>query len=315
MLNKLFKIFRKKEDDEPAIDLSLGYTRLNEFKEYLLQANYVLFEKEYEKLDWDAKTLLNEGIGLDKSFADIIEKWAKQNPGSYIARLFAGVSCTGLAWIARSAAAGKDVSASRAESFLELLEAAAAHLKAADELNAEDAEICARTIRVYMGLGVEKETVSGFFDAATDIEPNHLMAHLMMINYLTPKWRGSIEEMYEFANRRYEEAGSSLLVVLILFAITEEWKYYDMMDEKEKVVAFFKNGESKSVVMDLYAGYTEEDEGKLLIPYAYNYFAFLLYMFNEKDMARQAINKINGKITVYPWAYIGIENNKELLSL
>src|SRR5688572_13580764 len=132
MLNKLFKVFKKKENNEPGIDLSLRYTRLSEFKAYLLEANYSLFEEEYEKLDWDAKTLLNEGIGLDKSFADIIEKWAKQNPGSYIARLFAGVSCTCLAWIARSAVRGADVSASRAESFLELLEEAAAHLKAAD---------------------------------------------------------------------------------------------------------------------------------------------------------------------------------------
>lgn len=314
MLNRLFKVF-KKEKDEPSIDLSLGYTRLSEFKAYLLEGSYSLFEEEYEKLDWDAKTLLNEGIGLDKSFADIIEKWAKRNPESYIARLFAGVSCTCLAWIARSSVAGKDVSASRAESFLELLEAAVAHLKAADELNAEDAEICARTIRVYMGLGVEKETVSGFFEAATEIEPNHLMAHLMMINYLTPKWRGSIDEMYEFANQRYEETGSSLLVVLKLFAITEEWKYYDMMEEKDKVAAFFKNTELKSRVMDLYAGYTEDEEDKLLIPYVYNYFAFLLYMFNEKVLTKQAINKIDGKITVYPWAYLGIENNKQLLKL
>jgi hypothetical protein len=315
MFNKLFKAFSNKGKDEPTIDLSLGYERLNEFKDLLSRGEYKTFEEQYDQLTWDARTLLNEGIGLDYACADTIDKWVEEKPDSYVAQLFAAVSCTNLAWIARTAAAGADVSEARAEKFFEWLEKASEHLKAADELNPNDAEICARTIRVYMGLGIEKETVQAFFDAAIQIEPSHLMTHLMMINYLNPKWRGSMEEMYEFAKSRFAETDNSLLVVLVLFAITEEWKYYDMTDDIENRDSFFNNVELKSKIKQMYADYQESEDGKLLIPYVYNYFAFLFYQFDEKKLAREVIRKINGKMTVYPWAYLGVENNKQLESL
>jgi len=72
MFNRFFKMFKKEADGQPAvtaaapIDLSFGYARLDEFKNYLLKAEYQTFESEYEKLSWDAKTLLNEGIGLNE---------------------------------------------------------------------------------------------------------------------------------------------------------------------------------------------------------------------------------------------------------
>lgn len=314
MFNKFFKVFTKGKDD-PSVDLSLGYTRLSEFKAWLKEGNYTSFEEQYDQLGWDARTLLNEGIGLNSSCSDSIEKWVKQRPDSYIARLFAGVSCTKLAWVARTAAAGGDVSEARAHKFFEWLEQAADHLKVADELNPNDAEICARTIRVYMGLGVEKDIVQTFFDAAMETEPHHLMAHLMMINYLNPKWQGSVEEMYEFANRRYSETGNSLLITLLLFAITEEWSYYNITDDNENANSFFKNDELKSSIKEMYADYNEAEEGKLLIPYVYNYFSFLFYQFGEKELAQKVIGKMDGKMTIYPWAYLGIESNKELQSL
>lgn len=266
-------------------------------------------------MTWDAKTLLSEGIGLNSSFKEPIAKWVKQNPGSYVARLFAGVSCTHLAWIARTAARGADVSDANANKFLNLLEEASNHLRAADEIYPDDPEVCARVIRVYMGLGADREAVQSYFDAAVQTEPHHLMAHLMMINYLTPKWQGSLEEMYEFANGRYNETGNSLLVTLLLFAITQEWVYYDMNDETENAASFFSSEELKQTVKNLYADYREQEEGRLLIPYVYNYFAFLLHQFGEKELTREAVAKINGKMTLYPWAYIGVDNSRQLQSI
>lgn len=315
MLNKFFRKFSSKIRHEPAIDLSLGYKRLDEFKTYLANGKYIDFEKQYEQLSWDAKTLLNDGIGLNHNCAGVIEKWVKEKPDSSIAHLFAAVSSTNQAWIARTAVAGAEVSEAKAEKFFEWLEKASGHLRSADELNPDDPEVCARTIRVYMGLGVDREVVQTFFDAAISIEPHHLMAHLMMINYLTPKWRGSMAEMYDFANSRFAESGNSLFIVLLLFAITEEWKYYDMTDDKVRSDSFFINEDLKYRVKKMYSGYAEAEEGRLLIPYVYNYFAFLFYQFNEKRLSKDIIGKLNGKMTVYPWAYLGIENNKELQAL
>lgn len=170
-------------------------------------------------------------------------------------------------------------------------------------------------IRVCMGLQADFETTSGYFEAAVAAVPNHLMAHMMMINYLNPKWQGSLDEMYNFANQRHEESGSHLMVVLKLFAIAEEWVYYDMTEEKEKADNYFKDEEMKSVIEALYDNYEEEEDGKLLIPYVYNYFSFLFYMFGDKNKAREVIGKLGGRITVYPWAYIGVESSEELQKL
>jgi len=247
--------------------------------------------------------------------AAAIDQWAAKRPDSYIANLFAGVSCTCLAWIARTAARGNAVSDKRAETFLALLEKAHGYLTAADKINPDDAEICARMIRVCMGLGVDAEVAYSYFDAAINLVPDHLAAHLMMINFINPKWGGSLEEMQGFAIQRCEETGSSLLVTLRLFSIAEEWLYYDMNGETEKKKAFFNNPELKAEVTALYAGYKEEESGRLLVPYVYNYFAFLLYKLNEKELARQIIQKIPRKMTVYPWAYMGVESNAAMQRL
>lgn len=309
MLNKLFKAFRGKEETD--IDLSLGYSRLAEFKALLVQGNYAAFETAYESLTWDAKSLLNEGLGLDAANAGFIEKWVQERNDSYVAHLFAGVSKTCLAWIARTAALGSSVSQDKAEKFFGLLEEAFDHLQRADDLNPEDAEICARMIRVCMGLQTDTATAASYFEAARKLVPNHLIAHLMMINYLNPKWQGSLEEMQAFAHTMYEETGSSLLITLKLFSLVEEWLYYGMNDEQKKKDNFFKDPALKSTIRAMYDDYREEEEGKLLIPYVYNYFAFLFHMTGDRIMAIEAARKIAGKMTVYPWAYIDVSSNKE----
>lgn len=313
MFSKLFG--GSKKSSEPGIDLSLGYERLGEFKKYLSDKQYAVFEEEYNKLNWDAQTLLNEGIGLNKDCAPVIQQWVQQCPDSYVANLFAGVSQTCLAWIARTAAAAKNVSEENANKYFELLESAAQYLTRADEINPDDAEICARMIRVYMGLGVEEEPVMSYFNAGASIVPNHLMLHLMTINYLNPKWQGSLEAMHDFANQRMEETGSTLLVTLKLFAITEEWLYCNMNGDTKKHRQFFDDETLKATIQSLYDNYSEQANGELLIPYVYNYFAFLFWKTGNKTQARELIKKIPGKMTVYPWAYMDIESNQQLQNL
>ncbi|GAB2832134.1 hypothetical protein [Ferruginibacter profundus] len=60
MFNKLFGRSKKEDDkkEDEKIDLSLGYVRLEEFKDYLINRKYDKFEREYELLYWDAKTPL-----------------------------------------------------------------------------------------------------------------------------------------------------------------------------------------------------------------------------------------------------------------
>jgi hypothetical protein len=315
MFKKLFNAFKKDSNNTPAIDLSFGYQRYPEFVSYLQHGQYQQFEEAYEQLSCDAKTILNEGIGLNEINNDAILKWVQQRPDSYTANLFAAVSKTRLAWMARTAAMANKVSEEAAEKFFSLLEEASGYLEQADSINPEDPEICARFIRVYMGLSVEEEAVTSYFNAAVSFEPNHLMAHLMMINYLSPKWSGSVEAMHAFADERIHDTGSSLLVTLKLFAIAEEWLYYSMNGESARHKSFFSNTELKEQIVTLYNNYNEHPEGALLIPYVYNYFAFLFWQTGDKEKARQLIKKIEGKMTIYPWSYLRVESNDALQRL
>lgn len=315
MLNSLFGRFGGGKKEPGKIDLSLGFDRTEAFKRYLHAGKYSLFEQEYEKLNWDAKTLLNEGIGLEPDNASAILKWVRLLPDSYIACLFAGVSKTAQAWIARSSSVASEVANDQFRKFTDLLNEAVRYLVHADQLNPEDAEICARMIRVYMGLGVEEEKVVSYFEAAASFVPNHLMAHLMMINYLNPKWGGSVDRMYAFADERYEKGGSSLLIVLKLFCLVEEWLYYGLTDEPKMQKAFFQNEDMQQYILSLYAAYREEEDGALLIPYVYNYFGFLFYKIGEKEKAKTVIKKIDGKMTIYPWAYMDVNSNAALQKL
>jgi hypothetical protein len=311
MLNKLFKIFSG-SSSKPDIDLSLGYARLDEFMNYLRNKQYQAFEQAYEALNWDEKTLLNDGIGLDEANEDLIQQWVAEQNGSYIANLFAGVLKTRTAWIARTAALGRNVSEEKAAKYFGLLEEAFGFLKEADSINEEDAEICARFIRVCMGLQVEKEDTYSYFNAAMEIEPSHFMAHWMMINFLNPKWNGSLEEMHGFADEHYQK--SSLLMALKLFAFVEEWNFYAISNDKQ-AAGFFNSKELGSKINSLFSNYVEEEDGKSLVPYVYNYFAFLFYKIGEKDKAKGLIEKLQGKMTIYPWAYIGVDSNAQLQKL
>jgi hypothetical protein len=308
----MFKLFRSKKE---APDLSFGYTPYEEFKNYLLSGNFASFETAYNELEWDAQTILNESIGLHPDFVKSIQQWVSNSPDSYVSNLFAGVSSTYLAWEARTAATGANVSEKKAAQFFELLEQAAKYLQLSDEINPDHPETSARMIRVYMGLGVEEEATRSYFDAATAMEPAHLMSHLMMANYLAPKWRGSIETMQAFANESMNGATNSLLVTIPLFAITEEWLYYNMMGEQTRHDNYFKDPAIRSRVEELLATYQEEASGSLLIPYVYNYFAFLFAQMNERQKTRELLKKIDGKMTIYPWAYIGIDSNEKLQKL
>lgn len=54
---------------------------------------------------------------------------------------------------------------------------------------------------------------------------------------------------------------------------------------------FFASTDLKLSVLFFYNHYKEEQDGKLLIPYVYNYFAFLFWMMDNKEISQTAYQK------------------------
>jgi hypothetical protein len=312
MFSSIFhRLFGKTLNDN--IDRSLGFSRVQEFRDYLLNEDYQKFEQAYNLLHWSERTLLIEGCCFDDKYAKSIEQWVKNQRNSYHAHLFWGVYQTHCSWQIRTAQTADQLTATQIRQFLDLLEYALEHLQHAYELNSKDPEICARIIRVMMGLSKPEDEVERWFLLGKALETNHLQTHLNMLNYLTPKWCGSVNRMHGFTNKHYMVSDKGVLSILPLYTMVEEWLYLSMKDEKEALRTFFTEGHRRTYILQVHAKFIEFPENSLLHPIFYNYLAFLLLRIGEPEMVHAiAPNFVQGKMTEYPWAYVDINNHTEL---
>jgi hypothetical protein len=311
VFSSLFNHFFKQKTND-GIDRSLGFARMSEFGNYLLQAQYDKFERGYDLLHWSERSLLVDGC-MDEKYVAAIEKWAKMHSAAHQSHLFFGVSLTQQAWQIRTAQTADKITKSQTERFKSLLELALEHLQFADEVNSNDPETCARIVRVLMGLGAEADLIESWFVGAKALETNHLYAHLAMLNYYTPKWHGNGGRMYGFANTHYMTCDKGILSVLPLYAMVEEWLYLGMNNEEAAQRDFFKEGYRRTYILQIQAKFIEFSDTTLLHPIFYNYLAFLLLRIGEPEFVRAiAPSFVHGKMTEFPWAYIGVNNHTEL---
>jgi Domain of unknown function (DUF4034) len=313
VFSNLFNLFTTKKPSE-RIDRSLGFVRINEFRNYLLTEAYDKFERGYDFLHWADRTFLVEGCCAEPEYADAIERWSKTHRESQQAHLFMGVMLTYRAWHIRTAQTADKLSAVQKTRFRDTLQIALEHLEFSDEVNPNDPEICARIIRVLMGLGAAEDIVERWFMAAKAMETNHLQAHIAMLTYLAPKWHGNSSLMYGFANKHYMASDKGILSVLPLYAMVEEWLFLGINGETEAHTHFFKEGYRRTYILQVQAKFIEYPETAALSPIFYNYLAFLLLQIGEPELVRAiAPNFVLDKMTEFPWAYIHVNTPPELV--
>lgn len=295
-------------------DNSLGLPEVQKGLELLAAGRFGDLEHLYEQLSPDGKSLILEGIAIPTRNAKQIDTWCAKNPDSYISQLWQGVSFIGRAWEARTAALGKDVSEKRAQMFFDYLEQAYESLRNSLDILDNNPETCARMIRVMMGLSEDKETAFSYFDAAIETDPAHVATHMMMINYLTPKWKGSIEEMKLFAEERLTITGDTMLTVLPLFAMVETEVYLDMSDDPA-AKTFFKDDLISKKLLGYYQDFENASIERPYKPLAYNYFSYLFYRCSLIEPFKDSRAKMHGNLTVYPWGYHGVDTVEALMRL
>lgn len=313
MFTNFFNLFSTKKPSE-RIDRSLGFVRINEFRNYLLTEAYDKFERGYDLLPWADRTLLIEGCCSEPEYADAIERWAKTHRESQQAHLFMGAMLTHRAWEIRTAQTADKVTMMQKERFRDMLQIALEHLEFADEVNPNDPETCARIVRVLMGLDAKEDIVERWFLSAKFMETNHLQAHLAMLTYLAPKWHGNSSLMHGFANKHYLASDKGILSVLPLFALVEEWVYLGISGAAQAHADFFKEGYRRTYILQVQAKFMEYPESAVLTPIFYNYLAFLLLQIGEPEIVRAiAPNFATDKMTEFPWAYINVNTPAELV--
>ncbi len=118
----------------------------------------------------------------------VTDLW-KRNDDSYLGNLYRGHSILEFAW---------NTSTGR-EHFEVRLREALRYLDAAIERNPRDFMARGAAIIICRGLALDRATADGYFKPAARANPLCIRTREHMIDYLRPGWRGSREEMLQFA--------------------------------------------------------------------------------------------------------------------
>jgi len=102
------------------------------------------------------------------------------------------------AWKARGTGYANTVSGTGWKLMEERLNVAAEALEAAWKLNPRDARICLEMMRVELGQGQGRQRMEMWFQRGLKLEPSNSDLCFQKLEYLRPRWYGSIKEMIDF---------------------------------------------------------------------------------------------------------------------
>lgn len=291
-----------------TVDKSFGFTKVKEAEEYLKAGKYADITRLYQTLKNDEKSLLVEGVTMKEDFVGAIALWLQFEPENPVANLFAGVSKTYTAWQIRSGLRAEYVSDKQFKGFFKHLQEAEQDLEKAISLDETDTEPFSRLIRVNMGLE-DKERAYAFFNHLVTLDAEHLGGYLFMFNLLTPKWFGSNEEMEAFALEAKNNASNGLLNVIYLMYITE--RYNNLEEESINDARVYLNKHKKEI-LQIYNQIEISSIPSLQRYYLHNYFSYLFYLMEEKDLRNKEVDMIGCNIPFFPWAYRGVEGMRDM---
>jgi hypothetical protein len=225
-----------------------------------------------------------------------------------LALVLSGAQAVDWAWQARGAARAKYVGRDQFEVFFERLKYAEGQLFEALRHDPDSVSAWATLITVARGRQLGLEEAYRRFGEATVRHPQHLRAHVQLLQHLCPKWsRGSYEAMHDFARESMMKApAGSRLGYLVAIGHLEHW--LDLDDgagaaylTSSRVRAELHEAADRSVRHPTYqrrAGW----------PVVHNTFAMAFSLAGESRAAAEQFQVIGDLVTVTPWRYLNSAN-------
>ena len=216
----------------------------------------------------------------------------------------------------RGFATADQTSDAQAFNMYDMADEAHAALDEAARLTPQDSAVHAFRIRAEMlARGVEGGIEAVFRDLDATGEPNVLVA-LARLNYLAPKWHGSVDEMHAVADAAIARAPNAAFLALKARACIEEWLYESGMNEAPGAAAAFK---AKSVTSAFRQSLADLDDrfrdllktGPALSAaeahFACNQFAVLFVAFVDRPRLKHHLTGLAAPAAV-PWGYFARGN-------
>ncbi len=217
----------------------------------------------------------------------VLNEWCSKQPDSHIPWLVRGSFYITWAWSIRGAGWAKDVQKEAWSKFEEKLRMAKKDIDQSFKLNPNDPNSSYGLLIIAKGLGLPKNIMEEYYQNGIKTCPWHFGIHSQKLEYLKPKWSGSREEMFEFANQclalstQYPRLG-----VIMANAYKEDHKYNE---EKENVLG---REDVWPIIERIYTVLFEKYPDNLRLNFSYAYYA---YLAKKDDIAMKHFEAIGNR--------------------
>ena len=217
----------------------------------------------------------------------VLNEWCSKNPDSHIPWLVRGRFYIEWAWSIRGGSWAKDVQREALSRFEEKLKMAKEDMDQSFKLNPNDPNSSYGLLIIAKGLGYPKDIMEQYYQNGIKTCPWHYGLHSQKLDYLTPKWHGSTDEMFEFANQCLAlSAQYPWLGVIMAEAYEEEHKYNE---KKENVLG---REDVWPIIERIYTVLSDKYPDNLRIPF---YYAYHAYLAQKDDIAMKQFEAIGSR--------------------
>lgn len=206
----------------PAYDRAQGNPHVHTGMRYLEQKNWNALGELYRAQGPSDRYHFIQGLGeLTEMVGDTLPHEA-DDPA--VCAIIAGIR-VGWAWRHRGGGRGQEVSSERADNMQQCLVAAEPMLEAAGDTAPEDSTIIALHLRTAMGLDGDYGALTKLTSRLARSPEANIFAVQSHINFIAPKWHGSLEQMWAAANDYASNPHNAAWVSIAARAHVEEWLY------------------------------------------------------------------------------------------
>ncbi len=238
----------------------------------------------------------------DESLAPWLDEWVSLQPGSAIARAVRGMALVRVAWTVRGHGRAHTVGSDSFDRFHALLREADAELMRGVRLDPNEPLLWEISLISSMGLGIALDEAWDRFRQVQRLVGSSSSAAHQMLQILAPKWRGSVDQMRDFALGQSAAAPigdpiHSLVARCHIEVMVADERWTPNQWSAHEVVAAL----DRSRLLD--PSHRLDPDGFA----ARNEFAFALHLFRDPRAAEllALLGWNPGRLTEDPWYYFG----------
>ena len=171
-----------------------------------------------------------------------IKTWSSRNT-HHAAETMTGLVLINEAWLALGSGYSYTISNRGSIAYKEKLREAMQHLEKAYNLNPKDPNAPAAMIKVCMGLSMSRDEMEKWFKNAVTADASAIVAYNNKLQFLAPKWHGSLIKYSEFAYSCFRDfpKGSRVYTVMTDYI-------YELGQMSENQEEFYQNQEIRAML-------------------------------------------------------------------